>query len=345
MAFHTIWSVDLGKASLKAVKLRRDKNNVEILAIDKVDYPLGQNGIDASGDAAKEALSIFSSRNEIKDPVVVSHPGQGTFSRFIKIPAFEDKKVEEMVQYEASQQIPFPLDEVIWDYHIVDRDYLSGEERDVGLFAVRREAIDDFLLDFVQDGMSVEMLPIGYLALFNFIKYDLNPQEPSIVLDIGASHTDLIFIDGERFWVRPLPHSGQDITRAIMDRFKLKYSEAERLKTAAAKAPKQAAKIFQAVILPKLKELVQEVQRSLGYYRSQAGEATFERLYLLGNGSRIIGIKKYLQDQLAIPVERVQSIHRLRINRDVNVKFAPIPTSGVWNGVRWRAPGPRGRGL
>jgi len=331
MAFHTIWSVDLGKASLKAVKLRRDKNNVEILAIDKVDYPLGQNGIDASGDAAKEALSIFSSRNEIKDPVVVSHPGQGTFSRFIKIPAFEDKKVEEMVQYEASQQIPFPLDEVIWDYHIVDRDYLSGEERDVGLFAVRREAIDDFLLDFVQDGMSVEMLPIGYLALFNFIKYDLNPQEPSIVLDIGASHTDLIFIDGERFWVRPLPHSGQDITRAIMDRFKLKYSEAERLKTAAAKAPKQAAKIFQAVILPKLKELVQEVQRSLGYYRSQAGEATFERLYLLGNGSRIIGIKKYLQDQLAIPVERVQSIHRLRINRDVNVKLlqSQLPAFGT----------------
>ena len=90
MAFHTIWSVDLGKSALKAVRLRRDKNNVEILAVDKIDYPVSQNGTDA-GDATKEALSIFRSRNEVRDPLVVCHPGQGTFSRFIKVPAFDDK--------------------------------------------------------------------------------------------------------------------------------------------------------------------------------------------------------------------------------------------------------------
>ena len=340
MAFHTIWSVDLGKSALKAVRLRRDKNNVEILAVDKVDYPVSQNGTDA-GDATKEALSIFRSRNEVRDPLVVCHPGQGTFSRFIKVPAFDDKKVQDMVQYEASQQIPFPLDEVIWDYHMVDREYLSGEERDVGLFAVRREAIDDFLLEFVEEGFSVEMLPIGYLALFNYIKYDLSPTEPSVVLDIGATHTDLILIEGERFWVRPLPHSGQEMTRAIMDRFKLKYGEAEKLKTAAAKAPAQATKIFQAVIQPKLKELVQEVQRSIGFYRSQSGSVDFTRLYLVGNGARIIGIKKYLQDQLSMPVHRVQSIHHLRINRDVNVKLLQLqlPSFGTALGAGIQALG------
>ena len=340
MAFHTIWSVDLGKSALKAVRLRRDKNNVEILAVDKVDYPISQNGAD-SAEATKEALSIFRSRNEVRDPLVVCHPGQGTFSRFIKVPAFDDKKVEEMVQYEASQQIPFPLDEVIWDYHLVDREYLSGEERDVGLFAVRREAIDDFLMEFVEEGLSVEMLPIGYLALFNYIKYDLSPEEPSVVLDIGATHTDLILIEGERFWVRPLPHSGQEMTRAIMERFKLKYSEAEKLKTAAAKAPKQATKIFQAVIQPKLKELVQEVQRSIGFYRSQSGAVDFTRVYLVGNGARIIGIKKYLQDQLGMPVHRVQSIHHLRISRDVNVKLLQVqlPSFGTALGAGIQALG------
>ena len=319
MPFSTIWSLDLGKAALKAVKIRRDRNSVEILAIDKVDYPMSGNGTDTA--QAKEAIGIFKARNEVRDPVVVAHPGQGTFSKFIKVPAFDQKKVKDMVRYEASQQIPFPLDEVIWDYHIVDRDYSPGEEREIGLFAVRRETVDDYLLDFAREGLSVEMLSIGYLGLLNFIKYDLNPQEPAIVLDIGAAHTDLILVDAQRFWIRPLPHSGNDITKAIMSRFKLDFAEAEKLKIETTKAPQQAAKIFQAVIQPKLQELVQEIHRSVGYYKSQVGDVKFNRLYLLGNGSRIIGIKKFLEDHIGLVVERIQSIRNLRVNRDVNLKL------------------------
>jgi type IV pilus assembly protein PilM len=320
MAFHTIWSVDLGKSALKAVKLRREKNSVEILAVDKVDYPVSDNGVD-SASQAKEALSVFKTRNDVKEPVVVAHPGQGTFSRFIKVPAFDAKKVKDMVRYEASQQIPFPLDEVIWDYHLVNREYLPGEEREVGLFAVRKEAIDDYLLEFSQEGLSVEMLTIGYLGLWNFIHYDVNPQEPVVVLDIGAAHTDLILVDGERFWIRPLPHSGNDVSKAIMQRFKLAFPEAEKLKIETTKAPQQAEKIFKVVIQPKLQELVQEVQRSIGYYRSQHGDVTFQKCYLLGNGSRIVGIKKFLEDSLGMAVERLQSIGRLRVSRGVNVKL------------------------
>ncbi len=340
MPFHTIWSVDLGKSSLKAVKLHRDRSNVEILAIDKVDYPLSADGVD-SATQSKEALSVFRSRNDVRDPVVVAHPGQGTFSRFIKVPAFDQKKAKDMVRYEATQQIPFPLDEVVWDYHMIHREYLPGEEREIGLFAVRREAIDDYLLDFTKEGLAVEMLAIGYLGLFNFVKYDINPKEPAIVLDIGASHTDLILVDGERFWVRALPHSGNDVTKAIMARFKLEFPEAEKLKIETSKTPKQAAKIFQTVIQPKLQELVQEVHRSIGYYRSQAGEVKFTALYLLGNGSRIVGIKKFLEDRLGIPVERVQSIARVRVNRDVNVKLlqSELPAFGTALGCGIQAVG------
>lgn len=340
MAFHTIWSVDLGKSSLKAARVRRERNNIEILAIDKVDYPVTDDGVD-SGAQARVALNVFRTRNEVRDPLVVSHPGQGTFSRFIKVPAFDQKKVKDMVRYEASQQIPFPLDEVIWDYHLIGRDYLPGEEREIGLFAVRRETIDDYLLEFSQEGLSVEMLTIGYLGLLNFIKYDINPEEPAIVLDIGAAHTDLVFIDGNRFWIRPLPHSGNDISNAIKTRFRLEFADAEKLKVETAKAPKQAEKIFRAVIQPKLQELVQEIQRSIVYYRSQADDVKFTKLYLLGNGSRVIGIKKFLQGHLGLSVERVQSIGRLRVSRDVNVRLlqSELPAFGTALGLGIQAVG------
>jgi type IV pilus assembly protein PilM len=320
MASNTIWSVDLGRSSLKAVKLRRDHQNIEIVAIDKIDYPLSKNGVDAVTHA-KEALGIFRARNDVREPVAVTHPGQGTFSRFIKVPAFDDKKVKDMVGYEASQQIPFPLDEVIWDYHLLERDYLPGEEREVALFAVRREAIEDFLLDFTQESMVVDVVSIGYLGLLNFVIHDIAPEEPSIILDIGAAHTDLVLVDGRKFWIRPLPHSGNDITKAIMDRFKLSFNKAESLKIESTKVPQQAVKIFQAVIQPKLKELVSELHRSIGFYRSQAGEVKFTKLYLLGNGSKIIGIKKFLEEQLGVEVVRVQTIRHFRVNREVNLKL------------------------
>jgi type IV pilus assembly protein PilM len=329
MAFQTIWSIDLGRSSLKAVKLTRDRNNVEILAVDKVDYPPGKNGVDAAAQA-KEALGIFRARNNVSEPVAVTHPGQGTFYRPIKVPASDDKKIESMVGYEAAQQIPFPLDEVIWDYHITKKDYLPGEERDVALFAVRRDAIDDFLLDFQNEHMDVEVVTIGYIGLLNFVQHDLRPEEPSIILDIGASHTDLVLVDDSRFWVRALPHSGSDITNAIAQRFKLGFAEAEKLKIESSKVPQQAAKIFQAVIQPKLRELVGEIHRSIGYYRSQAGEVSFKHLYLLGNGAKVVGIKKFLEEQLGVQVHRVQSIHNFRVNRDVNLKLlqANLPAFG-----------------
>jgi type IV pilus assembly protein PilM len=225
------------------------------------------------------------------------------------------------VGYEASQQIPFPLDEVIWDYHLVSREYLTGEEREVGIFAVRREAIDDYLLDFTNEGLAVEMLSIGYLGLLNYILYDIAPPEPSIVVDIGATHTDLILVEGKKFWIRALPHSGNDVNKAIMERFKVSFHEAEKLKIDSAKAPQQAVKIFSAVIQPKLKDLVGEIHRSVGYYRSQAGEVKFQNLYLLGNGSRVVGIKKYLTEQLGVQVHRVQTLRHFRVNREVDLKL------------------------
>ncbi len=320
MAINTVWSIDLGKSSLKAVRLKRDRGNVEILAVDKVDYPLGDGSEDAAA-LAREAFGVFVSRNSIKDPVVVAHPGQGTFSRFIKMPAFDDKKVNEMVGYEASQQIPFPLDEVIWDFHVVDREYLPGEEKEVALFAIRKEVVEDFLLEFANREIPVESVSIGYIGVLNYASYDLDLDEPSILLDIGASHTDLIFNEGNRFFTRAIPHSGNEITKAIQERFNLGFSDAEKLKLATAREPQKAVKIFQAVIQPKLKELVGEIHRSVGFYRSQHGEVNFSKLYLLGNGSKIIGLPRFLRESLNLQVEKVQNISHYRVSREMNLKL------------------------
>ena len=100
--FNTVWSLDIGRSSLKAVRLRRERNNIEILEVDKIDYPTSSDGVEDTTEKAKEALVAFRSRNEVRDPVILAHNGQGTLSRFIRVPASDPKKLVEMVGYEAA---------------------------------------------------------------------------------------------------------------------------------------------------------------------------------------------------------------------------------------------------
>ncbi|MBN1421418.1 MAG: type IV pilus assembly protein PilM [Planctomycetes bacterium] len=329
--YTTVWSVELGRSALKAVRMRREGAGLEILGFDRVEYEIGAEGIDVANQT-KEALSIFHARNHVRDPIVACFPGQNAFSRFIKLPPLESRKLQDMIGYEAQQQIPFPIDEVIWDWHVVAREYLPGEEKEVGIFAVRREAIDDHLIDFSSAGMKVDMITLGYLGLLNFILYDIRPKEPSIFLDMGADHTDLLIVDGQNFWIRTLPSSGNEMTRALSARFQLSFAEAERLKRTAAQKADQAAKIFQA-IQPNLRDLVNEIHRSVGFYKSQAGEVKLDTVYLLGNGARLIGAKKFLQESLGATVTRVGSLSRVRLGPEVDVAAARQEIAGLATAV------------
>ncbi len=313
MSISTVWSVEVGKSSLKAVKIHRDQTSLEIVAVDKVDFQAGDTGIDSVGQA-KDALRVFASRNNIDCPVAVVHPSRSAFSRFIQLPPVDPRKLEEMIGYEAQQQIPFPIDEVIWDYHISEGND-GSLEKEVGIFAVRREAISDFVLDYRE--FPLELISVGYIGLLNYVAFDLRPNRPVVVLDVGADETDLLVVDGNRFWFRSLAGAGKDFTQALQEKFKLNFHQAEELKIDGAKS-EHAAKIFQ-VIQPHLRDLVNEINRSIGFYKSQAGEVKFEDLFLFGNGSKLLGLKNFLQEHLKFRVHVAKAFHRLRVNRESNV--------------------------
>jgi len=332
MSISTVWSLEVGKSSLKAVKLHRDQAALEIVAVDKIDYEAGESGIDAVSES-KSALRTFASRNTIDCPVAVVHPSRSAFSRFIQLPPVDPKKLEEMVGYEAQQQIPFPIDEVIWDYHISEGEN-GAMEKEVGIFAVRREAISDFILDYEQ--LPLELISVGYIGLLNYVIYDLRPNRPVVVLDIGSDDTDLLIVDGKRFWFRSLAGAGKDFTQALQEKFKLDFPKAEEMKIEGAKS-EHAAKIFQ-VLQPHLRDMVNEINRSIGFYKSQAGEVKFEDLFLFGNGSKLLGLKNFLQEHLKFRVHQAKGFHRLRVNREANVALLqrdfPAFASSVGVGIQ-----------
>lgn len=330
-----VWGIDVSKFSIKAVRAEGGKGGVQITGLEVIEYPVptGQEEIDPN-ERIREGLRQFIAKAKAqKDTLCCSIPGHATFNRFIKLPQVEPKRIAEIVRYEAQQHIPFPIDEVIWDFQKIERNYEVGEEMEVVLFAIKKDIVSSFLGDLSAVNIEIDQLQFAPVSLYNFMMYDQDVSRASVILDMGADNTDLIIIDGDKFWIRNLPIAGNDITKAIAKKFNCAFNEAEKLKVTAAQSP-QAAKIFK-VIEPVLKDLVGEIHRSIGYYKSLSKTARLERLVLAGSSSKTLNFQKFLSTQLQMEAVKITKLGKLAVSGRVSEPQLQkyLPSLGVALGL------------
>jgi len=306
-----VWGIDVGRCALKAIKLRAAADGkVEIVAHEHVEHAKILSQPDADRHALiGAALEKFLSHNDIsKDAIVVSVPGQHTLARFTKLPPVAAKRIPDIVRYEADQQIPFDMDEVIWDYQTFQQEGLPDLE--VGIFAMKRELIREHLLHFEQAAIEPIGVQSGPLAVYNMAHFDgLVGKDTTILLDIGAENTDLVVATTDSLWTRTIPIGGNSFTEALVKSFKLSFAKAENLKRTAATS-KYARQIFQAM-RPIFADLVQELQRSIGFYSTTHRDTNVERVVGVGNAFLLPGLQKYLQQNLSMTVDRPEAFQNV----------------------------------
>ena len=313
-----VWGIDVSKFSIKAVRLEAGPSGMVLSQVGVMPYEGTDSGEPVNLDSEiRHSLAELKVRLKIgSEKVVLSLPGHSTFNRLIKLPPVEEGKLEEVVRYEAQSQIPFPIDEVIWDYQFVERQYSPGEEKEVILFAIKKEIVEQFLANIADLGLNVEAIQFAPVALFNFLSYDQDIGTSCIAIDMGADNADLLVVDGAKFWIRNLPITGNDITKALQKAFKVSFTEAEKLKRKAASTP-QAQKIFNAA-QPVIRDLIGEVHRSIGYYKSISKQVRFEKVLVLGNASRFVNFQKFVSQTLQMPAVRVTKLNRIAIGGDLD---------------------------
>ncbi|HEX4611524.1 MAG TPA: type IV pilus assembly protein PilM, partial [Urbifossiella sp.] len=332
------WGIDIGQCALKALRVEMVDGKPTATAFDYVEHPKILSQPDADPDMLiREALEKFLSRNPIgRDEVAVGIPGQSGLARFVKLPPVEEKKIAEIVKFEAKQQIPFPLDEVVWDFQkVAGGEVVDGfaMETEVGLFALKRDVIGRYIGYFGGSKIEVHTIQMSPLALVNYTTYDLlrkggkvpaeaDPNAPAedeiprgkvrcvVVLDIGTEASNLIITDGGKIiWQRPIPLGGNNFTRALTKELKLTFAKAEHLKRNAAKSP-ELPQILKA-LKPVLQDFVGEVQRSLGYFTNTHRNAHVGHMVGLGSAFRLPGLQKYLSEKLSLDVRKPAEFARL----------------------------------
>ncbi|HEY2761169.1 MAG TPA: type IV pilus assembly protein PilM, partial [Pirellulales bacterium] len=312
----SVWGIDLGQCALKALRCRAgdDDGTVTAEAFDYIEYPKMLSQPDANpAELIAEALSTFLSRNSVRgDRVAISVSGQSGLSRFIKLPPVETKKIPDIVKYEARQQIPFALEDVVWDYQQMGGGSVEegfALETEVGLFAMKRDQVYRALRPFTEAGIDIDVVQLTPVALYNFIVFDqmgelapaaeFNPEDPppsTIVMSLGADMSDLVVTNGYRVWQRTVNLGGNHFTKALTKQMKLTFAKAEHLKRNAMKAEDPKA-VFQAM-RPVFGELLGEVQRTLSFFQNVDRTAKLGHVVPLGNAMKLRGLHKYLEQNL-----------------------------------------------
>lgn len=318
------WGIDIGAGAIKAIKLERDAESVRVDDFVVVPHKkvLSTPDLDEA-DAMRVALGALMAEygESMKgEQVAVAIPGHSSFARFAKLPPVEPKGVANLVRFEAVQQIPFPIDEVEWDYQVFASEDTPDVE--VGIFAVTREKVNERLHLYSEMGLRPDHITLSPVSVYNAVAYDLQFTEKTpgtIILDIGTMASDLIIAEGGKVWIRTFPLGGHHFTEALAETFKLNYPKAEKLKREA-ETSKYKRHIFQA-LKPILSDLVQDVQRSIGYYQDTHPDAKLQRLIGVGSTFKLLGLRKLLSQQLKIEVFRLESFKRISVDGAGAVDF------------------------
>ena len=323
-----VWGLEIGQSAIKALRCHIEDDQVVADSFDFVEYPKILSQPDSEPDVLlADALEQFMSRNDLKGcKVLISVPGQQGLAKFFKPPPVEVKKIPDIVRYEAKQQIPFDLNDVIWDYqqmagaNIEDGYALESE---VGLFAMKREAVIRALKPFQKAEIEADVIQLSPVAVYNMIAYDRfserladgnfdpdHPPKSTLILSIGTDATDLIVTNGFRIWQRSMPIGGNHFTRQLSKELKLTFAKAEHLKRNAMQSDDPKL-VFQAM-RPVFNDMHTEIQRSIGFFRQLNKKATIESLLLLGNTAKLPGLQAYLAKSLSMDVEVLEKFQRLQ---------------------------------
>lgn len=306
------------------------KTNKDALLLDR--YATRSVVLDPSEESERlekigAAISELVQELNVKGNVVnYSVSGQSVFIRFLKLPALDDTDVEQLIRFEAQQHVPFPLNEVVWDYHLLP---VNGLEREAVLVAIKADDLDALNDEITAHGLSTGKVDCALTALYNAY-VDSYPAEhdPVMLIDIGAKSTDLIYCEQGKFFTRSISAGGAFVTTAIGREFNLSFKEAEDLKTSRGLVSMSngqtegldpATANLATIIRTAMTRLASEIQRTTNHYRAQMKGNAPVKAYLCGGGASLPYTKEFLEDKLGIPLEFFNPMHHVGVGSGVDV--------------------------
>lgn len=322
--------IDFGAGSLKVAEF--DLNEAGGLRLLK--YAVKSLGLAGSQDAAREGVvqrglqELSSGKAFAAKRCSVCAPGFHVFSKFIKLPQADSSKIKQIIQYEAQQNVPFPLEEVVWDYQILGS--LPSGELEVLLVAIKSDIVESLFKVTESSGLRLDLVDVSPAALCNAFRFNYGDLEGcTMLLDIGAKTSNVLFFEKGKVYARSINIGANSITQDFAVEGKMPFAEAEKVKIAEGFVslggayeepdnPRQAAisKIARQVMT----RLHIQVNQTIQFYRSQQGGSAPQRVFLAGGASIMAYTAQFFAEKLNVPVEYFNPFRNIQIDPSVNLE-------------------------
>ncbi len=288
--------------------------------------------VDPGADAMRprqleSAIAQLKKASNIKGgPVNYALPIQSVFTRYLSLPGSSEEELRQIIAFEAQQNIPFSIDEVVWNYQAI------GEPRDakldVALVAIKTDTLEEINHAVSSNGFSPQVIDVAPLALYNAFRFNRPFQEGcSLIIDIGARTTNLLFIEDGRAYSRSVPIGGNSISVAIAKEFAQSIEAAEQVKkekgflslggSYAEPDDPVVAKIAK-IARTTLTRLHAEIMRSISFYRANQGGSAPQHVFLAGGAVSMPYILEFFSEKMQVPVEPFNPFENVAISTKVD---------------------------
>src|SRR5258706_4057688 len=323
-------AVDFGAGSLKLAEF--EVNEAGGLRLKQ--YGIKSLGAEGSQESTREATiqkalqEMMAAKGIKAKNVNVCAPGFHVFSKFVKLPPVDANKVTQIIQYEAQQNVPFPLAEVVWDYQILGS--TPGGELEVLLVAIKADIVEGLFRVTESAGLHLLLADVSPAALCNAFRYNYGDLDDcTMLLDIGAKTSNLLFFEKGKVFSRSINLGANSITQDFANESKLPFAEADKKKISegfvslggAYAEPENARQAAISKIARQfMTRLHIQVNQTLQFYRGQQGGSAPQRLFLSGGASAMPYTSQFFAEKLNISVDYFNPFRNVQIDPAINLE-------------------------
>lgn len=233
------------------------------------------------------------------DAVAVSLPVSHSFSRIISLPEMEDKDLVDAIRLEAEQYIPVNIDDLYLDYQLVEK---KDGNMEFVVAAAPKRVVDSYDTLFQILGLEAVVMEPSILSVTRLVRHAEESSIPTLVIDCGATTTDLIIYNRSTVRVTgTIKFGGNTITQALMESMNLTEPQANTIKSKyGLELSKKQAEITEALNIP-LKALTNDIKKIIRYFEDREKDEQVGQIIILGGGANLPGFSTYLTSALRIP--------------------------------------------
>ena len=300
--------LDIGSHSVKILELKHQKSGYELKSFGVAQLPPEAivDGVIMDSAIVVESIRNLVSNLKLKNrSVATSVSGHSLITKKIQLPLMTETELEEQIQWEAEQYIPFEIEEVNIDFQILGP--LPDEEgqMDVLLVAVKKDIINDYTAVIAEAGLSVNVVDVDGFALENVfeVTYPDCLDKTVVMIDVGAGIMNInVLKNGISTFTRDITIGGSNFTEEIQKELGVGYEEAEVVKLGGFSERAGPAAVLEVLRLT-TENLVLEIQRSLDFFSATSAEEEVHRVFLSGGSCRVPGLAMAVEERMGIPTE------------------------------------------